>query len=164
MSVRQETTPVIAVLPALILLVAMSVNVTLVTQEMVFLVQTLMSVPLGVQSVIRMQIVMTQQAAMSVPASLATLVMDIHVGTLMSVLLILVMRMQLVPTLTEAILVIVTMVLREMDLSVLMLMNVLKNQITAPSTVIVPTLLVATCVSVSVDIEMKGWGIPVPVK
>ena len=42
MSVKQETTPVIAVLPALILLVAMSVNVTLVTQEMVFLVQVIM--------------------------------------------------------------------------------------------------------------------------
>ena len=52
------------------------------------------------------------------------------------------------------------------DLFVIMqiLMNVLKNKITAPSTVIVPTLLVATCVSVSVDIGMKGWGIPVPVK
>ena len=50
----------------------------------------------------RMQSVMTQQAAMSVPASLATLVMDIHVRTLMSVLPILVMRMQLVPTITEA--------------------------------------------------------------
>ena len=52
--------------------------------------------------VMRMQIVMTQQAAMSVPASLATLVMDIHVRTLMSVLPILVMRMQLVPTITGA--------------------------------------------------------------
>ena len=61
-----------------------------------------MSVPLGVQSVMIMQIVMTQQAAMGVPASLATLVMDIHVRTLMSVLPILVMRMQLVPTIMGA--------------------------------------------------------------
>ena len=61
-----------------------------------------MSVPLGEQSVMRMQIVMTQQAAMSVPASLATLVMDIHVWTLMSVLPILVTRMQLVPTIMGA--------------------------------------------------------------
>ena len=52
--------------------------------------------------VMRMQSVMTQQAAMSVPASLATLVMDIHVRTLMSVSLILVMRMQLVPTIMGA--------------------------------------------------------------
>ena len=52
--------------------------------------------------VMRMQSVMTQQAAMSVPASLATLVMDIHVRTLMSVLPILVMRMQLVPTIMGA--------------------------------------------------------------
>ena len=61
-----------------------------------------MSVPLGEKNVMRMQIVMTQQAAMSVPASLATLVMDIHVRTLMSVLPILVMRMQLVPTIMGA--------------------------------------------------------------
>ena len=52
--------------------------------------------------VMRMQIVLTQQAAMSVPASLATLVMDIHVRTLMSVLPILVMRKQLVPTIMGA--------------------------------------------------------------
>ena len=52
--------------------------------------------------VMRMQSVMTQQAAMSVPASLATLVMDIHVRTLMSVSLILVMGMQLVPTIMGA--------------------------------------------------------------
>ena len=61
-----------------------------------------MSVPLGEQSVMRMLIVMTQQAAMSVPASLATLVMDIHARTLMSVSPILVMRMQLVPTIMGA--------------------------------------------------------------
>ena len=46
----------------------------------------------------RMQTVWIQQVAMSVPVPLATLVMDIHVWTLMSVLLILVMRMQLVLT------------------------------------------------------------------
>ena len=61
-----------------------------------------MSVPLGEKNVMRMQIVVTQQAAMSVPASLATLVMDIHVRTLMSVLPIFVMRMQLVPTIMGA--------------------------------------------------------------
>ena len=64
--------------------------------------QISMSVPLGVQSAMRMQSVMTQQAAMTVPASLATLVMDIHVRTLMSVLPILVMRMQLVQTIMGA--------------------------------------------------------------
>ena len=74
-----------------------------------------MSVPLGVQSVMRMQIVMTQQAAMSVPASLATLVMDIHVRTLMSVLPILVMRMQLVPTIMVASPVSATLDTWEMD-------------------------------------------------
>ena len=52
--------------------------------------------------VVRMQSVMTQQAAMSVHVSLATMVMDIHVRTLMSVSLILVMRMQLVPTIMGA--------------------------------------------------------------
>ena len=46
----------------------------------------------------RMQPVWTHRVAMSVPVPLATLVMDIHVWTLMSVLLILVMRMQLVLT------------------------------------------------------------------
>ena len=60
-----------------------------------------MSVPMEV-FVMGMQSVMTQQAAMSVPVSLATLVMDIHVRTLMSVLPILVMRMQLVPTIMGA--------------------------------------------------------------
>ena len=65
--------------------------------------------------VMRMQIVMTQQAAMSVPASLATLVMDIHVRTLMSVLPILVMRMQLVPTIMEASPVGVTLDFQEME-------------------------------------------------
>ena len=65
--------------------------------------------------VMRMQSVMTQQAAMSVPASLATLVMDIHVRTLMSVLLTLVMRMQLVPTIMGASLVSATLDTWEMD-------------------------------------------------
>ena len=77
--------------------------------------QMLMSVPLGEQSVMRMQIVMTQQAAMSVPASLATLVMDIHVRTLMSVLPILVMRMQLVPTIMGASPVSATLDFQEME-------------------------------------------------
>ena len=63
--------------------------------------QILMSVLLGVFAM-RMQSVWTHQAAMSVPASLATLVMDIHVRTLMSVLLILAMRMQLVLTIMGA--------------------------------------------------------------
>ena len=62
----------------------------------------------------RMQSVWTHQAAMSVPASLATLVMDIHVRTLMSVLLILAMRMQLVLTIMGASLVTVRMDLLEM--------------------------------------------------
>ena len=57
----------------------------------------------------KMQSVWTHQAAMSVPASLATLVMDIHVRTLMSVLLILAMRMQLVQTIMGASPVSVTM-------------------------------------------------------
>ena len=56
-----------------------------------------MNAPLMVH-VMRMQIVWTHQVAMSVPVSLATLVMDTHVWTLMSVLLILVMRVQLVLT------------------------------------------------------------------
>ena len=77
--------------------------------------QMLMSVPLGEQSVMRMQIVMTQPAAMSVPASLATLVMDIHVRTLMSVLPILVMRMQLVSTIMGASPVSATLDMWEMD-------------------------------------------------
>ena len=63
----------------------------------------------------RMQIVMTQQAAMSVPASLATLVMDIHVRTLMSVSLILVMRMRLVPTIMGASPVSATLDFQEME-------------------------------------------------
>ena len=63
--------------------------------------QILMSVLLGVFAM-RMQSVWTHQAAMSVPASLATLVMDIHVRTLTSVLLILAMRMQLVLTIMGA--------------------------------------------------------------
>ena len=46
----------------------------------------------------RMQTVLTHQVATSVPVPLATLVMDICVWTLMSVLLILVMRMQIVLT------------------------------------------------------------------
>jgi hypothetical protein len=71
--------------------------VAVATQETELHVTISMSVPLGVQSVMRMQSVLTQQAAISAPASLATLVMDIHVKTLMSVLPILVMRMQLVP-------------------------------------------------------------------
>ena len=90
--------------------------------------------------VMRMQIVMTQQAAMSVPASLATLVMDIDVRTFMSaswrvsfcccrtltlhldclvVLPILVMRMQLVPTITEASPVSATLEFQEMESFVL---------------------------------------------
>ena len=60
-----------------------------------------MSVLLGVFAM-RMQSVWTHQAAMSVPAFLATLVMDIHVRTLTSVLLILATRMQLVLTIMEA--------------------------------------------------------------
>ena len=63
----------------------------------------------------RMQSVWTHQAAMSVPASLATLVMDIHVRTLMSVLLILAMRMQLVLTIMEASPVSVTMDFQGME-------------------------------------------------
>ena len=73
-----------------------------------------MSVLLGVFAM-RMQSVWTHQAAMSVPASLATLVMDIHVRTLMSVLLILAMRMQLVLTIMGASLVTVRMDLLEME-------------------------------------------------
>ena len=65
--------------------------------------------------VMRMQSVMTQQAAMSVPASLATLVMDIHVRTLMSVSLILVMRMRLVPTIMGASPVSATLDFQEME-------------------------------------------------
>ena len=65
--------------------------------------------------VMRMQSVMTQPAAMSVPASLATLVMDIHVRILMSVSLILVMRMQLVPTITGASPVSATLDFQEME-------------------------------------------------
>ena len=76
--------------------------------------QILMSVLLGVFAT-RMQSVWTYQAAMSVPASLATLVMDIHVWTLMSVLLILAMRMQLVLTIMEASPVSVTMDFQEME-------------------------------------------------
>ena len=63
----------------------------------------------------RVQSVWTHQAAMSVPASLATLVMDIHVRTLMSVLLILAMRMQLVLTIMEASLVTVTLAFQGME-------------------------------------------------
>ena len=48
------------------------------------LLQILMSVLLE-ECVTRMQSVWTQQAAMSVPAPLATLVMDTHVWTLTSV-------------------------------------------------------------------------------
>ena len=80
--------------------------------------QILMSVLLGVFAT-RVQSVWTHQAAMSVPASLATLVMDIHVWTLMSVLLILAMRMQLVLTIMGASPVSVTMDFQGMELSVL---------------------------------------------
>ena len=76
--------------------------------------QILMSVLLGVFAT-RMQSVWTHQAAMSVPASLATLVMDIHVRTLMSVLLILAMRMQLVLTIMGASPVSVTMDFQGME-------------------------------------------------
>ena len=76
--------------------------------------QILMSVLLGVFAM-RVQSVWTHQAAMSVPASLATLVMDIHVRTLMSVLLILAMRMQLVLTIMEASLVTVTLAFQGME-------------------------------------------------
>jgi hypothetical protein len=93
--------------------------------------QMLMSVPLGEQSVMRMQIVMTQQAAMSVPASLATLVMDIHVRTLMSVSLILVMRMRLVPTIMGASPVSATLDFQEMEPFVMTLMSVLTIKTTA---------------------------------
>ena len=76
--------------------------------------QILMSVLLGVFAT-RVQSVWTHQAAMSVPASLDTLVMDIHVRTLMSVLLILAMRMQLVLTIMEASLVTVTLAFQGME-------------------------------------------------
>jgi hypothetical protein len=184
MSVKQETTPVIAVLPALILWVAMSVNVTLVTQEMVFRVQTLMSVPLGVQSVMRMQIVMTQPAAMSVPASLATLVMDIDVRTFMSaswrvsfcccrtltlhldcliVLPILVMRMQLVPTIMGASPVSATLDFQETEHHAVILMSVLQDRATALWIVTAQTPLVAMNAHVSVDTTMKAWDMFVQV-
>jgi hypothetical protein len=81
--------------------------------------------------VMRMQSVMTQQAAMSVPASLATLVMDIHVRTLMSVSLILVMRMRLVPTIMGASPVSATLDFQEMEPFVMTLMSVLTIKTTA---------------------------------
>ena len=65
-------------------------------------------------NVMRMQTVWTHQVAMSVPVSLATLVMGIHVWTLMSVLLTLVMIMQLVPTIMGASPVNVTQIMWEM--------------------------------------------------
>jgi hypothetical protein len=70
---------------------------------------------------------MTQQAAMSVLASLATLVMDIHVWTLMSVLPILVT----VPTIMGASPVSATLDFQEMEPFVMTLMSVLTIKTTA---------------------------------